>query len=214
MVTSSSGQRCFGVLFNLPVTWWFGARARLQQLKTFWGAHSSQPNPWRSLHRDFSCELPFFCTAGYLHSGIHCCVCVSLSGLHRGRLYVKPTQPGSYGGEQPRECSCTTGHAFVPTRIQRELDTSSHSKRWEDFCCKCTPSTSFPKKATFRITFKYVLKSQRFFFCIHEYGREGFVRRRLDTCARQKHKGNKRKSKMRRPEERERRNRQRRAEII
>lgn len=132
MVTSHSGQWCFGVLFNLPVTWWFGARSRLQQLRTFWGAHSSQPNPWHSLHHHSRCEC-LSSAPWVIYVPPFTVMCVSLSGLHRRRLYLKPTQPGSHGREQSRECSCTTGHSFVPTRIQRELDTSSHSKRWEDF---------------------------------------------------------------------------------
>lgn len=87
--------------------------------------------------------VPSSCILSDFLSGLHC-HCVSLSGLHWWRLHVKPPQPGSYGGEQPRECSCTSGNAFVPTRFQRELDTSSYSKWWENlnsgFCTQTTSS--------------------------------------------------------------------------
>ena len=132
VVASQSGQWCFGVLLNFPVTWWFRACARLQQLRTFGGAHSSQPNPWHSLRRHSSCECLSPAPSVDVHSA-NSLLRVSLSGLHRGRLYVEPSRPGSYRREQSRERSCTSGHAGVPTRFQRELDTSSYSKRWEDF---------------------------------------------------------------------------------
>ena len=53
------------------------------------------------------------------------------AGLHTRWVHIKSPKPGSDWGEHSRECSCTTGHAFVPTCTQRQLDSSWHTKWWE-----------------------------------------------------------------------------------
>lgn len=66
------------------------------------------------------------------HPNTNVSVCGFTSGLHRRWVYLEPSQPGSDWGEHPRGCSCTTGHPFVPTYTQCQLDTSLHSEWWED----------------------------------------------------------------------------------
>lgn len=73
------------------------------------------------LHHILSCKIP-------VNASVFHYVCL-MSGLHGGRVYLEPTEPGSDRGEHPRECSCATGHSFVPTCIQHQLDTSKQSER-------------------------------------------------------------------------------------
>lgn len=62
-----------------------------------------------------------------VNTSVFHCVCLT-SGLHGRRVYLKPTEPGSDRGEHPRECSCATGHPFVPTCIQHQMDASKQSE--------------------------------------------------------------------------------------
>lgn len=56
-------------------------------------------------------------------------LCLSLSGVHRGRVHAEPTQPSSNRGEHPGERPRTAGHPFVPACTQRQLGATSHSER-------------------------------------------------------------------------------------
>lgn len=168
VVASHSGQRCFGVLFSLPVTRWFGACACLQQLRTFWGAHSSQPNPWHSLQRHPSREclsptpcficIPAFTTACVpLRAAQGAAARWALPARLIRRRAVRRMFLHHWSRPCPHTRSTWAGH-LLRLQTVREL------------CGASTPSSSFQKKATFRLKIKCMAKSGRFFLCLLNRG--------------------------------------------
>lgn len=193
VVTSHSGQWCFGVLLNLLVTWWFKACAHLQQLRTFWGPHSSQPEPWNRLHHHTGCEcLPL---VSYLIFFLAFTVAVFPSqACTGGGCTLSPPSQAHTEESSPEN---------VPAPLVTPLSPHAFNVSWtlpytpngEKTSARAAVTRHRPlklqEKTMFRIHFKYTLGSGRY-FCTYEA--EGFVWRRLNTRAWEIHQENKRKA--------------------
>lgn len=164
VVASHSGQWCFGVLLNLPVTWWFGPCTRLQQLRTFGRAHSSQPHPWHSLRRHSSCEclspapylicIPAFTVACVpLRAAQGAAVRWALLARLIRRRAVQRMFLHRWSRLCPHTHSMWAGHLLILQTV-----------RGLQLCCTYTTSSSFQKKKQYLDEKSSVYLKGGFFF--------------------------------------------------